>query len=152
MNREAKKAAYERGVFETFVKRSGIEVDPSSIRNGSAAHKEPDLVCRLSAGSDVGFELGRIIDPNLAKVVNQREPQNGQFIKTSDPSRGIARKKIKKKYGVPYPVQLLLYKEHPLITPDDVIIPTIRPVCHMKHQYAKVWFMGDDITLLYERS
>ena len=52
---------------------------------------------------------------------------------------------------MPYPVELLLYKENPIITPDNVILPTIRPVCDMKHKYRRVWLMGDSVELLYER-
>ena len=50
-----------------------------------------------------------------------------------------------------YPVQLPLYKENPIITPHNVILPTICPVCHMKHKYRRVWFMGDSVELLDER-
>ena len=151
MIREAQKTAYERGVFETFLDRARLDVNRGSILSGNPAIKEPDLLCEYTNGDKVGFELGRLTDPNLAQVVNRWEPRNGEYVRTSDPSGAIAKRKIKKTYSVPYPVELLLYKENPIITPDNVILPTIRPVCHMKHKYRRVWFMGDSVELLYER-
>lgn len=153
MTRQAQKATYEREVFSSFLDRSGLDINRDSIHSGDPALQEPDLICDYTGGKKTGFELGRLIDPNLAKVVNRWEPRNAEYVRTSDPSAEIARKKIKKKYAVAFPVELLLYKEHPIITPDDVILPTIEPVCHMNHKYSRVWFMGDSIKLLYhERS
>ena len=152
MTREAKKAAYEREVFEKFLDLTGLEISRNSIVNGNATQSEPDLLCEYTNGEKVGFELGRLIDPNLAQAVNRWEPKNGEYIRTSDPSGTIAQRKIKKIYTVSFPVELLLYKEYPIITPDNVIIPTIQPVCHMKHKYHRVWFMGNSVVRLYERS
>lgn len=131
---------------------AGLEVSRNSIVNGSATQNEPDLLCEYTTGEKVGFELGRLIDPNLAQAVNRWEPKNGEYIRTNDPSGTIAKQKIKKIYSVSFPVELLLYKEYPIITPDNVILPTIRTVCRMNHKYHKVWFMGNSVVLLYERS
>lgn len=152
MTREDQKAAYEREVLERFLDFSGLEVIRDSIVNGNATQNEPDLLCEYINGERVGFELGRLIDPNLAQAVNRWEPKNGEYIRTSDPSGAIAQRKIKQTYSVSFPVELLLYKENPIITPDNIILLTIRPVCRMNHQYRRVWFMGDSVELLYERS
>jgi hypothetical protein len=152
MTREERKATYERGVFERFLDASGVPVKRVSLIQGRAAQNEPDLIGELISGERVGFELGRLIDPILAEAMNRRALESGAYIRTSDPSRAIARKKIKQTYSVPFPVELVLYTEDPIITPDDVIIPTIRPVCRMRHKYRRVWFMGDSVETLYERS
>jgi len=152
MTREAKKAAYERVVFEKFLDLTGLEVSRNTVVNGNATQSEPDILCEYTNGDKVGFELGRLINPNLAQAVNQWEPKNGEYIRTSDRSGAIAKRKIKKIYSVSFPVELLLYKENPIGTPDNVIIPTIRPVCYMNHKYHRVWFMGISVVLLYERS
>lgn len=152
MTREDEKATYEMEVFAAFLKKAPVEIDRSSIRNGDPNLGEPDVVCRSSAGMEVGYELGRLIDPNLAQVVNRWEPQNAEYVRTTDSSSDIARRKIKKSYSVNFPVELLLYKEYPMITPDNVIIPTLEPVFSVNHTYARVWFMGDSIEVPYERS
>jgi len=89
------------------------------------------------------------MDEKLAVIANRWEPINGEFTWTSDPSKRITKNKLSKKYNVPFPVELLLYKEHPIITPDDVIIPTIKPVCQIRHNYTRIWFMGSTIEVLY---
>ncbi len=152
MTREEEKAAYEHTVFCDFLDRSGASIDRDSIKKGNANQREPDFICCYDNGEKVGFELGRLIDPKLAEVVNRWKPKNGEYIRAGDPSPQITKKKLKKEYAVEFPVELLLYKEHPIITPDDVILPTIEPLCDVDHKYSRVWFMGDTIELLYERS
>jgi hypothetical protein len=152
MTREAQKAIYEREVFERFLDASGIDIDRNSIQTGNANQREPDILFHNLSGRKIGFELGRLVDPNLISAIKQREPKNGQYIRTRDPSNAIAHKKIKKTYSVSFPVELLLYKELPIITPDNVILLAIRPVCHFKHQYHRVWYMGGSVEVLYERS
>lgn len=142
MTREDRKANYERRVFERFLDGSGLPVKRSSIIKGRAASNEPDLIGELISDERVGFELGRLVDPTLAKAMNRWKLRDSEYIRTSDPSRAIARKKIKQTYSVPFPVELVLYKENPIITPDSVIIQTIRPICHIRHKYRRVWFMG----------
>lgn len=149
MNREYEKAEYEKSVFIKFLEQSKLEIDRNSIENGDPNRQEPDILCRYITGEEVGFELGRLKDAKLAAIVNRREPIYGEFTWTSDPSIKIAEKKLGKQYGVPFPVELLLYTEHPIITTDDVIIPTIKPSCQHHHYYTKVWFMGDTIEVLY---
>lgn len=151
MNREAQKTLYEREVFGKFLNVSGVDIDRDSIQTGNPNKKEPDILCQYTSGKKVGFELGRLVDPNLMRTVNQWEPKNGEYIRTSDPSTFIAQKKIKKTYSVSFPVELLLYKELLIITPDDVILPSIRPACYLKHQYHRVWYMGSSLEVLYER-
>jgi hypothetical protein len=152
MNREVEKNTYERGIFLKFLEMENLNIDHESIKNGNANEDEPDILCKFISGEWVGFELGRLTDPIIRKAVNRWEPINGEYIRTNDPSHKIAKKKLRKKYDVTFPVELLLYKEHPIITPDNVILPAIKPVCRIKHNYSRVWFMGDSIELLYERN
>jgi hypothetical protein len=152
MNRETEKNIYERGIFLKFLEMANLDIDHETIKNGNANEDEPDILCKFISGEWVGFELGRLTDPRLREAVNRWNPINGEYIRTSDPSRQIAENKLSKKYGVTFPVELLLYKEHPIITPDNVILPTIEPVCHINHSYSRVWFMGNSIELLYARN
>lgn len=152
MTREAQKAAYERKIFEKFIALAALDINRDSIAGGNATKKEPDFLCEYISGEKVGFELGRLIDPNLAQAVNRWEPINGEYIRTRDFSGIIARRKIKQTYSIAFPVELLLYKESPIITPDSVILPTIRPMCRLNHRYRRIWFMSNLVELVYERS
>jgi hypothetical protein len=150
MNREEIKCLYQLEVFSNFLDRSLLPIDRVSIKCGNPDIREPDIVCKDHHGNIIGFELGRFTDPNLAQAINRWEPRNGEPITTTDPCRKITLKKIQKTYNADFPIDLLLYIEQPIITPDDVIVPTIESTCQIEHKYSKVWFMGDTIKILYE--
>jgi len=152
MNRESRKSEYQRSRFLLFLERSGVNIARDSIRDGIAARKEPDLICKYTDGSEVGFELGRIVDPMLSEVLNLKEPRNGEVTVTTDSSEAIVRRKLGKTYEVPFPVELLLHREDPNISTDDMIVPTIRPLCKEEHGFVRVWYMGNAVECLYERS
>lgn len=152
MNRQAEKDVYEREVFLKFLEMANLNIDRETVKNGDPHRNEPDILCEFVSGKWIGFELGRLTDPRLRQAVNRWKPVNGEYIRTNDPSRQIAKNKLSKKYDVTFPVELLLYKEYPIITPDNVILPTIKPLCQIKHNYSRVWFMGKNIELLYTRN
>ena len=59
---DEKKAAREMQVFEAFVERSGLLIDPQSI---SKCHPpEPDMLCKVS-GEYVAFELAECVPPTF---------------------------------------------------------------------------------------
>ena len=151
MSRESPKAAYELTVFLRFADRANLSIDRSSIAHGDATRDEPDFLCRLSSGELVGFELGRLNNPDLAKAENHWEPINGEYIRTRDYSPDTARKKLSMHYSVSHPVELILHKEYPQTTPDNVALPALVPLCREAHSYRRVWFMGDTVQMLYER-
>jgi hypothetical protein len=59
-----------------------------------------------------------------------------------------------KTYKTNHPIELLVYSDGRLITPDDVIIPTITPIFESYNgPYRRAWFMGEDtICLIWEAS
>ena len=139
MDRENEKSEYERKVFLHFLTLSGLDIKEDSIINGSPNKEEPDILCAYLDGKAVGFELGRLTNPELAAEVNSWDPENGKYIRTRDHSGEITRKKLDRRYNVSFPVELLLYRENPIITPEDVIIPTIKPICEShQHGYKRV--------------
>ena len=73
---------------------------------------------------------------------------------TSDPSAKIVRNKLGKTYTATHPIELLVYSDGRLITPDDVIIPTITPILESRDgPCRRAWFMGEKTTcLLWEAS
>jgi len=152
MNREEQKEIYEKEVFLSFVKMANLDIDINSIKKGNENNKEPDILCKFNNGNWVGYELGRLTDSRLRETINSREPKNGEYIRTRDRSNDITKNKLSKKYSEQYPTELLLYRENPMITPDNVIITTIKPTCESNHNYHKIWFMGDNIEILYENN
>ena len=93
----------------------------------------------------IAFELVSLTDPMIAKL-NAAGPKFfwGAF-STSDPSERIIRKKLHKSYETTARrIDLLVYTDGQLITPDDVIVPTILPWFDViAHQFSCIWFMGE---------
>jgi len=153
MKREEQKETYEREIFLAFINMTNLDIDRESIKKGNEKNNEPDILCKLSSNEWVGFELGRLTDSKLRKAINSWEPVNGEYIRTRDRSADITKNKLNKKYNTQFPTELLLYKENPIITPDNVIIPTIKPMCQTSHHYySRIWFMGKSVEILYENS
>jgi len=68
---------------------------------------------------------------------------------TTDPSARIVRNKLSCTYNTAHPIELLVYADGPIITPDDVIISTIRPIFEsVDGPYQRAWFMGEHYTCL----
>ena len=152
MNREKEKEDYERNVFLKFANLVELDIDYGSIRKGSKSNNEPDILCKFMSNELVGFELGRLTDAKLREMINRWEPRNGEYIRTRDHSKEITRKKLKRKYSASFPTELILYKESPIITPDNVILATIKPICQsIVHNYKKIWYMSKEIEILYEK-
>ena len=152
MHTEEAKGVHELEVFDTFIERSGIPVIKDSIEKRPAG--EPDILCNCTGLGAVAFELARICDPDLAALLDQREPQNAKFIWTSDPSLEILKKKRSRSYKTDHPIELLLYTDGRVVTPDDDIVPTIKPYLECNSgPYRRVWFMGETtVECVYEAS
>ncbi len=151
MSREEEKESYERGVFLEFAKMAKLNINYETIKKGNEENNEPDILCEFMGKEWVGFELGRLTDTKLRKSINRWEPKNGEYIRTRDRSKEITKKKLSRKYNSSFPTELILYKENPIITPDNVIILTIQPICQsIAHNYKKIWYMGKEIEVLYE--
>jgi hypothetical protein len=104
MNKEAEKAARERGVFHDFIKKSGLPINPKSVE--SCCPPKPDILCFQEDEGNVAFELAEICDPDIARII----AQGGGATLASDPSGYVIREKLKKHYQTEYPVELLCYK------------------------------------------
>jgi hypothetical protein len=147
MRSEAAKGFEETEVMRRFVERSQLPIDPATIEK--RVPPEPDLICNHAAEGPIAFELVNLCDPELAKVVAAGANARTDAFSTSDPSARIVRSKLAKNYVSAQPIDLLIYADGPLITPDDVIIPTIRPILDSAvSPFRKVWFMGEKCTCL----
>jgi hypothetical protein len=104
---DAKKQAFELSVFDDFAEAAPFPVESRS--NGAQGY--PDILCRID-GTEYWFELGRITDEILTKLVNSLWPGNPKPFRfgQEEPLERIIKKKAKKKYKTDgRPVDLVLH-------------------------------------------
>lgn len=148
---EVEKGQEEIDALRRFIERSSVSLDLLSIEK--RLPPEPDLLCRGIEGL-VAFEIANLCDGEIAKVLAAGARARTDAFSTADPSGAIVRDKLGRTYKTDHPIELLLYTDGRIITPDDVIIPTVTPILESrKGPYRKVWFMGEETTcLLWEAS
>ena len=151
-NSETTKGVEEIQAFRLFIERSQLLFDPLNVEKRNPP--EPDLLCRHITDGPVAFELAKLCDSKIAKVIAAGPKARLDAFWTSDPSAEIVQKKLSKTYTTTHPIELLVYSNGLLITPDDVIIPTITPIFKSHNgPYRRAWFMGEDTTcLIWEAS
>jgi hypothetical protein len=109
---------------------------------------EPDLLC-IGEEGPIAFELVSLCDSEIAKVVAAGPRARTDAFWTADPSAAIVKMKLKKTYTTESPIELLVYTDCQLVTPDDVITATVKPVLEsLDGPYRRVWFMGEKTTCL----
>lgn len=155
MRTEADKAGHEEKVFREFASRvTRLRLDPGSIEKRSPP--EPDILCRDADQGFIAFELVELCDPNLAAEIT-RITKSGDTdpaaIWTSDPSGMVFTKKLSRRYQTDHPVELLCYTAGRIVTPDDGIIAELQhlAVAVAQSPFRRIWLLGDDCHLAYER-
>ncbi len=133
----------EQVAFARFVRSMKMESVWLSV--SSRPEPEPDLLCVHVSDGSIAFELVSLTDPAIAQVqaAGLKARQDAFF--TSDPSKRIICNKLRKKYTTSAKrIELLIYTDGQIITPDDAIIPIIRPLFDATtHPFYCVWFMGE---------
>lgn len=143
MSGEETKARRELAVFADFVRLSGVPIDLASVEK--RLPPEPDLLCTHNSDGPMAFELVELCDPNLARVLADPLRPGSEYIRTSDPSSWIVRNKLRKSYETPHPIELLCYTDGRIITPADVIVPTIRPyLSSFSHVFRRTWLLCEE--------
>lgn len=138
MTSEHEKGEHEIAVFLRFLEASQLPIDPNSVEKRSPP--EPDIRCRHRSEGNIAFELVELCDPNLAKSI---ATASEVYLRTSDPSPTIISKKLHCKYNSDAPVELLCYTAGRIITPDNVILPVIRPYLRSwRHVFRRAWLLG----------
>ncbi|OZI59530.1 hypothetical protein CAL28_08330 [Bordetella genomosp. 11] len=102
------------------------------------------MLCHHVDEGCIAFELVRLIDQDIAVAMTGRRGQVVVF-STEDPTARIIRSKLNKHYRTAYPVELLVCWEPAIITPDDVIVITLRSVCAQapSHPFRRIWYAGE---------
>jgi len=148
--RETEKAHRELRAFHDFVDRSALLIDPESVEKRDPP--EPDILCRHLLEGWTAFELADLCDANIASRLNRTDGPVVEVFMTSDPSLAIVHKKALKRIpvGASSRTASLVYSTGRIITPDDVIVPTIRPYVESHpERFRRVWFSGDSVHLVY---
>ena len=149
MRSEAEKAATEREVFAHFLRMSSVCSPDSGIE--SRPFPQPDILCTPHSSSPVAFELSELCDEQMAEAISiARE----DAFWTADPSARILNQKLCKNYASEYSVNLLLYTAGRIVTPDNVIIPTLEYEIGKIERciFDTIWFMSNDIVQKLYRS
>jgi hypothetical protein len=143
MRTEQDKGDVEVKIFLEFLERSKLPIDPASVQKRPLG--EPDILCTHTQEGYVAFELAELCSPEIAKAKSEANEKPIQVFWVADPSLRIVRKKL--------PRELLIYSIGRLITPDDVVIPTIKPFIESSAtEFRRVWLLGDDVHLVWEVS
>lgn len=138
MASEIEKGEVEVALFLRFIEASNLSIDRSSIEKRHPP--EPDILCAHQTEGEIAFELVELCDPRLAKSIAKLD---GSYVRTSDPSSLIISKKLRKKYQTNAPVELLCYTAGRIVTPDNVILPTLRLYLRSwRHTFRRAWLHG----------
>jgi predicted RecB family nuclease len=136
------KSAAERNAFIRFSQLLGEEEAWLSVE--SREPPEPDLLCNHASLGAVAFELVAITDPLIAQVNAGFGTSPYGMYSTSDPTERIIRKKLGKSYVTPHKIELLVYNDLLVITPDEMIAELVtRWLNAQKHPFRRAWFMGE---------
>lgn len=138
MRNEEVKGIQEKLIFSEFVELSGGNYDLHTVKKRPTP--EPDILCVHETEGPIAFELAELCDSNLAKGYANRE-RTPIFQRTSDPTWQIVKKKLKKKYVTEHPLELLFYTNGRIVTPQDLILSTIRAYLPSSHVYRKIWLL-----------
>jgi hypothetical protein len=138
---EAHKAIHELRVFEYFLELRHLPFTPRAVEKRSPP--EPDLLCTFHDGESVAFELAELCDPEIAQPIASPDQARCRAFWTADPSSRIVRNKVRKQYRTSHPVELICYTDGRVVTPHDIIIPTVCPIFDSRNgAFRKAWLLG----------
>src|SRR3989338_8426403 len=101
MATEKIKGKREIEIFSRFVSASKRPIDSATIEKREPP--EPDILCMHRDEGRLAFELVEICDHKLAKFMSTVTEGGVYYLRTSDPSPQIMRKKLRKKYRATCP-------------------------------------------------
>lgn len=138
MASEHVKGITEVAVFLRFLEASQLPIDWDSVEKRSPP--EPDILCMHQSEGAVAFELVEMCDSQFARSIANA---GTGYLRTADPSANIISNKLRKKYETDAPIELLCYTAGRIATPDNVILPTIKPyLSSWRHTFRRAWLLG----------
>jgi hypothetical protein len=147
MTADQSKASREMQVFLEFLQKSRLPIERDSVENRTPP--EPDILCKHKEQGFIAFELVELCNGEFARIPAEVVPSENtepRFMWTADPSSRIICNKLGKKYQTKHPIELLCYTDARLVTPDDVIIPTIQLIIELRGlgMFRRVWLLGEE--------
>ena len=138
MATELVKGETEVAVFLRFLEASHLPIYRNSVEKRFPP--EPDILCTHQSEGAVAFELVEMCDSRLASSIAKA---SDGYLRTSDPSPNIISKKLRKRYETDVSTELLCYTAGRIVTPDNVILPTIKPyLSSWRHTFRRAWLLG----------
>lgn len=128
----------EVAIFKEFLKRRGLGAQAEFVE--SRDPPEPDILFE-----GVAFELTEICAEDIAKVAKSKVTKSGEpeFTWSGDPTRRVLRKKLDKRYVTPYPIELLIYPDNSVVSPDDMILSGAKRLTRqLKKRFRRTWLLG----------
>lgn len=142
MGSEVNKSAIELDVLRDFADRARLPIQAGSVTK--CLPPKPDILCSLFNEGPVAFELVEICDWRHASAPSRLAREDVEYIRTSDPTWEIIRKKLKCKYQCVHAIELLCYTQGRVFTPEQMISAKLRHFVSLmrKSSFRKVWFQG----------
>lgn len=143
---EQSKARREMHVFLEFIRQSQFTIDGAPE---GRSPPEPEILCKHQEQGFIAFELVELCDAQIAgttaRMTRSKTCSEPVFRWTADPTTAVIRSKLEKIYQTDHPIELLCYSDGRLVTPDDVIIPTVRQIIAAQGfgMFRRVWLLGE---------
>jgi hypothetical protein len=150
-NIEAEKQKQECLVFQKFIKARDPTIGQCDIE--TRPPPEPDILYSPTQGQKIAFELAEVCSSEIASAItNDLRTRDCTYIRAHDPSSTTLKSKLSKTYHTQHPIELLLYTNGRVVSPDDLVIAELNPIISSQTiSFKRVWFWGDKVHLLFER-
>lgn len=148
-NNDLKKKEHERLTLKKFIEaRDQTDVE-CHIENRNPP--EPDILYSSLDGKSVAFELVEVCAPEIARAISHDARNSScSYTRSEDPSKKKLKDKLSKIYKTEHPIELLLYTNGRVVTPDDLIIANCKPLIEATNiKFRKIWLWGDSVHMLY---
>ena len=145
---ESDKGKIEVAIFEEFASRAELDIVPGSLKKELPPY--PDLSYKIAGEGKLWIELTEACAPEFKQAINN-PPDDGSSVAVwgGDVSVETIRKKIRKRYDVKEPVDLLLYTNGATAMTDGILKAFIEPVLRKgTGRFRHVWLMGDQVHLI----
>jgi len=144
MRSESDKGQDELAIFRKFVDASAVDVVSASVRKGDARLREPDVLCTLSGGEDWAFELAEACAPEFAAAASKARKTGVEVAWGGDVTCETVRMKLRKRYAVACPIDLLLYFNGFTALRDESIVDAVRAeLADGRGPFRRIWVFGN---------
>ncbi len=148
MRGEEEKGEVELAVFREFARKVSLATE-SEPEKQNPNERKPDILCILQEGP-VYFELTEACAPEFAAAITKSIKQKKEiYARGNDVSKDTVAKKLRNKYEVEEPIELIVYTAGRTALPDEVIVQRMSDVFSKGYgPFRRIWFFGEEVALL----